>query len=193
MRLESTNANTGSSKKKEQAGSASDTPSPSILQPGERAPDFSLKTTPDQQVALHDFLGQPVVLVFYPADWSPVCTDQLSLYNELMSEFRRFNAEIMGISVDGVWCHLAFAKDRKLTFPLMSDFEPKGKVSQAYGAYDGRVGESTRSLFVIDPQGVIAWSHLSPDGINPGADGILAALENIGSPRPGKKKVVIKR
>ncbi|MDA4114867.1 MAG: redoxin domain-containing protein [Thaumarchaeota archaeon] len=165
----------------------------SILQPGERAPDFSLKTTPDQQVALHDFLGQPVVLVFYPADWSPVCTDQLSLYNEIMSEFRRFNAEIMGISVDGVWCHLAFAKDRKLTFPLMSDFEPKGKVSQAYGAYDGRVGESTRSLFVIDPQGMVAWSHLSPDGINPGADGILAALENIGNPRPGKKKGVTTR
>jgi len=186
MRLGSTTENTASSKKKRPVGR--DTSSWSILQPGERAPDFSLKTTPDQEVALHDFLGQPVVLVFYPADWSPVCTDQLSLYTEIMPEFKKFNAEILAISVDGIWCHLAFAKDRKLAFPLLSDFEPKGRVSQAYGSYDDGVGESTRSLFVIDSQGIVAWSHLSPDGINPGADGILAALENIGSTRQVKKK-----
>jgi peroxiredoxin len=188
LSLGSVSGNLASSKKKGQTGPGRGTSSRSILQPGERAPDFSLKTTPDQEVALHDFLGQPVVLVFYPADWSPVCTDQLSLYNEIMPEFRRFNAEILGISVDGVWGHLAFAKDRKLTFPLLSDFEPKGKVSQAYGAYNEGVGESTRSLFVVDSQGIVAWRHLSPDGINPGADGILAALENIGSTKPGKKK-----
>jgi peroxiredoxin len=186
MRSASTTEDTEPSKGKRQSGP--ERSARSILQPGERAPDFSLKTTPDQQVALHDFLGQPVVLVFYPADWSPVCTDQLSLYTEIMPEFRKFNAEILAISVDGIWGHLAFAKDRKLAFPLLSDFEPKGSVSQAYGAYDHAVGESTRSLFVIDSKGVVVWSHLSPDGINPGADGILAALENIGGTRHGKKK-----
>src|ERR1700722_6938266 len=187
MRLASTTTTKNAvSSKKRPAGP--DRPGRSILQAGERAPDFSLKTTPDQEVSLHDFLGQPVVLVFYPADWSPVCSDQLSLYTEIMPEFRKFNAEILGISVDGIWGHLAFSKDRKLAFPLLSDFEPKGRVSKAYGAFDDGVGESTRSLFVIDSKGVIAWSHLSPDGINPGADGILAALENIGSTRQAKKK-----
>ena len=150
-----------------------------ILQAGRKAPNFSLNTTPDQKVSLHDFHGRPVVLVFYPADWSPVCTDQLSLYNEIMPEFKKFNAEILGISVDGIWSHLAFSKDRKLTFPLLSDFEPKGGVSQAYGVYKNAIGECGRALFVVDDRGIISWSYLSPDGVNPGADGILSALENL--------------
>jgi peroxiredoxin len=157
----------------------------SLLKKGTKAPDFSLKTTPDQTVALHDFRGQPVVLVFYPADWSPVCTDQLTLYNQVMTEFGRLNAKILGISVDGVWCHLAFAKDRKLTFPLLSDFEPKGRVSKQYGAYEWDVGESARALFVIDRKGVVSWSYLSPIGINPGAEGILSALEALAQTMPG--------
>jgi peroxiredoxin len=125
-----------------------------------------------------------VVLVFYPADWSPVCTDQLTLYNQVMPEFGKFNAKILGISVDGVWCHLAFAKDRRLTFPLLSDFEPKGSVSKEYGAYEWDVGESARALFVIDQKGVVSWSYLSPIGINPGADGILSALEALAQKMP---------
>jgi peroxiredoxin len=120
-----------------------------------------------------------VVLAFYPADWSPVCSDQMGLYAQVMPEFKKFHAEVLGISVDGIWSHLAFAKDRKLNFPLLSDFEPKGAVSQSYGAYDPRVGESTRALYVIDAGGVIRWSLRSPDGVNPGADGILAALESL--------------
>ena len=92
------------------------------LAAGTPAPDFTLHTTPDQSVSLHEFRGQPVILAFYPADWSPVCGDQMTLYNELISEFRRFNAALIGISVDGVWCHLAFARDRKLKFPLLADF-----------------------------------------------------------------------
>jgi peroxiredoxin len=136
-----------------------------------------------------------VVLVFYPADWSPVCTDQLTLYNQVMPEFGRFNAKILGISVDGVWGHLAFAKDRKLTFPLLSDFEPKGSVSREYGAYERDVGESARALFVIDQKGVVSWSYLSPDGINPGADGILSALEALAQKTPGtaRNEAVVKR
>jgi peroxiredoxin len=151
------------------------------LPAGTAAPDFNLRSTPDQAVKLSDFRGQPVILAFYPADWSPVCGDQLALYNELLPEFRRFNAELIGISVDGIWCHLAFAKDRKFKFPLLADFEPKGAVARAYGAYRAEEGCAARVLFVIDAEGTIQWSYTSPVGINPGADGILAALEALPS------------
>jgi peroxiredoxin len=147
------------------------------LAAGTTAPDFSLRTTPDQSITLGDLRGRPVVLVFYPADWSPVCGDQLALYQEILPEIRKYNAQLLGVSVDGVWCHLAYARDRKLAFPLLSDFEPKGAVSRLYGAYQDKVGESARALFVIDGAGTIRWSYLSPVGINPGADGILRALE----------------
>jgi peroxiredoxin len=151
----------------------------SILGPGKKAPNFSLNSTPDQKVALSDFRGQPVILAFYPADWSPVCTDQLSLYAEVMPEFKKHDAELLAISVDNIWSHLAFAKDRKLNFPVLADFEPKGDVSRKYGAFKDNIGESARALFVIDHEGTIRWSHLSPDGVNPGADGILSALESL--------------
>ena len=159
----------------------------SVLGPGKTAPNFSLNSTPDQKVSLNDFRGQPVILAFYPADWSPVCTDQLSLYAMVMPEFKRFNAELLAISVDNIWSHLAFAKDRKLNFPVLADFEPKGSISKKYGAYKEKIGESARALFVIDDKGVIRWSHLSPDGINPGADGILSALENMNKAQPAEK------
>jgi peroxiredoxin len=150
-----------------------------VLSPGSKAPNFSLNTTPDQMVSLSDFRGRPVVIAFYPADWSPVCTDELSLYNQILAEFQKYNAEVIGISVDGVWTHLAFARDRNLHLPLLSDFEPKGLVSKSYGAYNHKNGESQRALFVIDHDGIVRWSYLSPDGVNPGADGILNALEKI--------------
>jgi peroxiredoxin len=149
------------------------------LKRGVQAPEFSLASTPDQSVSLTDFRGHPVILAFYPADWSPVCSDQMVIFQELMPEFRNYHAELMGISVDGVWCHLAFAHERKITFPLLSDFEPKGHVSQSYGAYRTQDGFSQRALFVIDRNGVIDWSYLSPVGVNPGADGVLAALESL--------------
>lgn len=148
-----------------------------FLAAGRHAPDFTLHTTPDQSVSLREFRGQPVILAFYPADWSPVCGDQMALYNEIYSEFRRHGAALMGISVDGVWCHLAFARDRKLQFPLLSDFEPKGAVARTYGVYRDREGVCEGALFVIDGEGIIRWSHVSPIGVNPGADGILTALE----------------
>jgi peroxiredoxin len=149
------------------------------LKAGTVAPDFALPSTPDQKVSLSELRGKPVVLVFYPADWSPVCSDQLGLYNELLPEFSEFDAQIIGISVDGVWCHTAFSKDRKLHVPLLADFEPKGAVAKLYGVYDEKVGEAERALFVIDADGVIRWSYVSPVGINPGADGILKALTTI--------------
>ena len=150
-----------------------------ILSKGNRAPEFDLFATPDQKLRLADLKGKRVILAFYPADWSPVCSDQMALYNETLKLFRKFNAELIGISVDSKWCHMAFAQSRNLHFPLLSDFEPKGAVSGLYGAYNETDGESKRALFVIDEQGIIQWSYLSPDGINPGADGILDALEEL--------------
>lgn len=150
-----------------------------ILPPGTVAPDFSLHVTLDQKLSLSELRGQPVILAFYPADWSPVCGDQMALYNEILPEFQKYRAELVGISVDGVWCHAAFAKDRHLHFPLAADFEPKGQVSQAYGAYRVDDGISERALFVINKNGVIAWSYCSPIAVNPGADGILQALEDL--------------
>jgi peroxiredoxin len=150
-----------------------------ILSAGTPAPEFSLHVTPDQKLSLSELRGRPVILAFYPADWSPVCGDQMALYNEILPEFNKNGAELLGISVDGVWCHDAFAKDRHLHFPLMADFEPKGAVARAYAAYREEEGTSERALFVIDKNGVITWSYLSPVAVNPGADGILRALEEL--------------
>ena len=149
------------------------------IPPGQRAPDFELRATPDQSLSLDDFAGKPLVLAFYPADWSPVCGDQMALYNEVLPEFRQLGAELVGISVDGVWCHNAFARARKLHFPLLADFEPKGAVARAYGVYRDADGTTERALFVIDGEGVVRWSYVSPVGVNPGADGILTALEGL--------------
>lgn len=158
-----------------------------ILAAGTPAPDFALNATPDQILRLSELRGRPVILVFYPADWSPVCGDQVALYNEILPEFHEYGAEIVGISVDGVWCHAAFARDRHLHFPLLADFEPKGAVSRLYGAYRPEEGISERALFVLDGDGIIRWSYCSPIGVNPGADGILSALESLGSkPAPAK-------
>lgn len=153
------------------------------LTAGTQAPSFTLFSTPDQMVSLSDFKGHPVVLAFFPADWSPVCSDELSLFNEVLPEFQKYNAELLGISVDGIWCHLAFAQARKLRFSLLSDFQPRGAVAKSYGVYREKEGTSDRALFVIDPQGTIGWSYLSPVGVNPGAEGILRALETINNAR----------
>jgi peroxiredoxin len=150
-----------------------------ILSPGTVAPDFKLSVTADQKLSLDELRGRPVILAFYPADWSPVCGDQMALYNEILPEFAKHNAELLGISVDGVWCHEAFSKDRHLHFPLLSDFEPKGDVAKKYGVYREGEGYCDRALFVIDSEGKIAWSYRSPVAINPGADGILQALEEL--------------
>jgi len=154
---------------------------PGPLPPGTEAPEFRLPSTPDQTVSLSEFRGRPLILAFYPEDWSPVCSDQLALYQELLPEFQKFKAELLGISVDGVWCHLAFAKDRNLRFPLLADFEPKGEAARSYQVYRAEEGTSERALYVIDTAGIVRWSYVSPVGVNPGADGILHALESLGT------------
>lgn len=153
-----------------------------LLAPGTSAPDFELPKGPEHKLRLADLRGRRVILAFYPADWSPVCGDELTLFNEVLPEFRRHNAELLGISVDGVWCHQAYGGARHFDFPLLADFEPKGAVSRAYGAYRVADGFSERALFVIDGEGVIRWSYLSPVNVNPGADGILSALESLPHP-----------
>jgi peroxiredoxin len=150
------------------------------LAPGTAAPDFELPSTPDQKVSLAEFRGQPLILAFYPEDWSPVCSDQMALYQEVLPEFQKFYSELLGISVDGAWCHLAFAKDRNLHFPLLADFEPKGEVARVYHVYRATDGTSERALYVIDAEGIVQWSYVAPVGVNPGANGILRALENLG-------------
>lgn len=151
----------------------------SPLKPGTPAPDFKLKSTSDKAVSLGEFRGRPVVLAFYPADFSPVCGDEMALFNEILPEFNRFNAQILGISVDNVWSHVAFSKARNLGFPLLSDFNPKGSVAREYGVYNEEGGTAERALFVIDGNGIIHWSYVSPMSVNPGANGILAALESL--------------
>ena len=152
-----------------------------MLKAGTPAPDFTLPVTPDQKITLSELRGRPVILAFYPADWSPVCGDQLALYNEVLSEFHKHHAELLGISVDSSWCHGAFSTMRKFHFPLLADFEPKGAVAKRYGVYREHEGTAARALFVIDAEGIIRWSYLSPVGVNPGADGILDALEALDS------------
>lgn len=159
-----------------------DPQSNALLTAGTPAPEFELYSTPDQRLRLSDFRGRPVILAFYPADWSPVCGDQMALYNELLEEFAEYDAQLLGISVDGAWCHRAFAEARSLHFPLLADFEPKGAVGRAYGAYEPEYGVERRALFVLDGNGVVQWSFLSPPGVNPGADGILLALEKLHAP-----------
>jgi len=151
------------------------------LKTGVAAPDFSLPVTPDRMMSLNELRGRPVILAFYPADWSPVCGDQVSLYNEMKDEFDACSAQLVGISVDGAWCHQAFARDRKLSFPLLADFEPKGDVAKKYGVYRAGEGVSERALFVIDPEARVAWSYISPIDVNPGAEGIMRALDEIES------------
>jgi len=150
-----------------------------MLKTGTPAPDFSLNTTPDQKISLSQLKGKRVIIAFYPADWSPVCGDQMALYNEMLKVFHKRNAELLGISVDSKWCHFAFSKDRNLHFPLLADFEPKGAIAQLYDVYDPVEGECNRALYVIDEEGIIRWTYLSPVGINPGADGIIEALDEM--------------
>lgn len=146
-----------------------------------QAPDFELSAGPDQTIKLRELQGKKVILAFYPADWSPVCSDQMALYNQTLKLFDQHNAQLLGLSVDGKWCHKAFSDSRKLHFSLLADFEPKGAVARLYGAYDEQAGVAKRALFVLDERGIIRWNYLSPNDVNPGADGILEALEKLDS------------
>lgn len=149
------------------------------LSPGSAAPDFTLTTHQGQQIQLGDFRGKPVILAFYPADHSPVCSNQLALYNEALPIFAEYDAQLLGISVDNPATHRAFAAGLRLKFPLLADHTPKGNVSHTYGVYDAANEQSQRALFVIDTKGIVQWSQVVPKQVNPGAHGILHALKTI--------------
>ena len=129
---------------------------------GTAAPDFTLRDANNEPVSLHDFRGSPVVLVFYPLDWSPTCSDQLSLYQVELSEFERYGAKLLGISVDSIYSHGAWAAVRGITYPLLADFEPKGDVARKYHVWRPGDGFSERALYVIDGDGIIRYAHVSP-------------------------------
>ncbi|MGF6773774.1 peroxiredoxin [Paraburkholderia sp. GAS199] len=153
-----------------------------VLDAGTLAPDFTLQATPDQKISLSELRGAPVVIAFYPADWSPVCGDELGLFNAALPALHRFGAQLVAISVDSAWSHAAYSAQRKYHFPLLADFEPKGDVARRYGVYRASDGVCERALFVLDKDGVIRWAYVSPITVNPGVDGILDALEHLESP-----------
>jgi peroxiredoxin len=148
-----------------------------VIEPGATAPDFTLPDQDGNEVSLADFKGQTVVLVFYPADFSPVCTDQLSVYQEVLPQFEERNAKLLGISVDGAFCHKAFQSHMNLDIPLLADFHPKGDVARKYGVWAEKYGTASRALVVVSPKGVVTWSYLSPPLEVPGANLIFDALD----------------
>lgn len=149
-----------------------------MIEPGTPAPDFKLPDQDGNEVALGDFAGRKLVLAFYPLDFSPVCTDQLSLYQEVLGEIEGRGAALAGVSVDSAYCHKAFRDHLNLTMPLLADFNPKGEVCRAYGAWIEAVDHGNRSLVLVDRNGVVRWSHASPSPLEiPGANLIFDALD----------------
>jgi peroxiredoxin (alkyl hydroperoxide reductase subunit C) len=148
-----------------------------VIEPGAAAPEFSLTDQDGQKVSLEDLRGQTSVLVFYPLDFSPVCTDQLNVYDEVLDDLEREGAKLYGVSVDSAYCHKAFQSSLGIRIPLLADFNPKGAVAQAYGVYDEKWGSSTRALVMIGPDLTVEWAHESPSALDiPGANLIFDAL-----------------
>jgi peroxiredoxin len=149
-----------------------------MIEPGTAAPEFTLSDQDGREVSLSDFSGQTVVLAFYPADFSPVCTDQLNVYQEVLGELEQRGVKLVGISVDSAWAHKAFQAHLGVTIPLLADFHPKGAVAKAYGAYVEERGVAKRALVMVGPDGVVQWSYESPSPLEiPGANLIFDALD----------------
>jgi peroxiredoxin len=148
-----------------------------MIEPGSPAPDFTLPDQDGNKVSLGDFRGRTVVLVFYPADFSRVCTDQLSVNQEVLPQLEEQGATLLGISVDGAFCHKAFQEHTGATIPLLADFHPKGEVAKSYGVWSDEYGVATRSLVMVDPDGTVSWAYTSPPLEVPGANLIFDALE----------------
>jgi peroxiredoxin len=148
-----------------------------VIAAGERAPDFTLLDQDGKAVSLADFRGATVVLAFYPADFSPTCTDQLTVYQDVLGEFESRGVRLVAISVDGAFCHKAFQNHLQLTIPLLADFHPKGEVAKAYGVWSEDYGQSGRALVMVGPDGTVEWSHDSSPLEVPGPDLIFRALD----------------
>jgi peroxiredoxin len=149
-----------------------------MIELGAPAPDFELPDQDGNKVSLADFRGRTVVLVFYPADFSPVCTDQLNVYQEVLGELEELGATLVGISVDGAYCHKAFRQQLGVSIPLLADFHPKGEVARRYGVWVEDRGLAARALVMVGPDGKVQWSYRSPSPLEiPGANLIFDALE----------------
>ena len=149
-----------------------------MIKVGEKAPDFSLPNHKGEQISLSDFRGRKVMLAFYPSDFSPVCSDQLSIYQEVKPDLDEAGLEVVGVSIDHSWAHRAFRKELNLDFTLLADFHPKGQVAELYGAYLSDYGTSNRSLVLVDPEGVVSWVYESSTPLEiPGANLLFDALE----------------
>ena len=148
-----------------------------MIEPGTPAPDFTLPDQDGNEVSLRDLRGRRVVLVFYPADFSPVCTDQLNVYQEVLPQFEEQGLMLLGISVDGAFCHKAFRQHQGVTIPLLADFHPKGEVARRYGVWAEKYGVASRALVMIGPDGTVEWAYQSPPLEIPGANLIFDALE----------------
>ena len=149
-----------------------------MIEAGERAPDFTLPDQDGKEVALSGFRGGTLVLAFYPADFSPVCTDQLNVYQEVLGELEQRGVTLVGVSVDSAWTHKAFQAQLGVTIPLLADFHPKGEVAKAYGVWVEEHGVSARALVMIGPDGVVRWAHRSASPLEiPGANLIFDALD----------------
>lgn len=148
-----------------------------MIAAGEQAPAFTLRDQDGEEVSLADFRGRKVLLVFYPGDFSPTCSDQLSIYQEVKPELTEKGVELVGISVDSFFAHKAFQEKLGIDTTLLSDFEPKGEVARAYGSYFEPMGFANRTLVLVDENGVVAWAYESPNpGEFPGANLIFDAL-----------------
>jgi peroxiredoxin len=153
-----------------------------MISAGEPAPDFTLRNQDGKKVSLSDFRGGKVLLVFYPLDFSPVCSDQLSIYQEVKPEIEAKGVTMVGISVDSGFAHKAFQEKLSIDTPLLADFEPKGEVARAYGAYIDKVGHANRSLVLVDEGGAVEWAYESPTPLEiPGANLIFDALASLGA------------
>ena len=150
-----------------------------MIEPGAPAPDFTLADQDGNQVSLSDFGGRTAVLVFYPADFSPVCTEQLSVYQEVLPQLEERGASLVGISVDGAFCHRAFQEHVGVSYPLLADFHPKGEVAKRYGVWSEEHGVAGRALVVVAPDGKVSWSYMSPPLEVPGANLIFDALDQL--------------
>jgi len=151
-----------------------------MISAGEPAPDFTLRNQDGQKVSLSDFRGRKVLLVFYPLDFSPVCSDQLSVYQEVKPEIEAKGVTMVGISVDSGFAHKAFQESLGIDTQLLADFEPKGEVARAYGAYIEKAGTANRSLVLVDEEGVVEWVYEPPTPVEiPGANLIFDALDSV--------------
>lgn len=159
-----------------------------LFEKGARAPAFDLPSSSGGRVSNADLAGQAYVLVFYPGDFTPVCTSELALFEQARGEIEAAGARLFGVSVDSLSSHMDFARAQNLGFALLADDQPKGAASTAFRSYNAEKSRSLRSLFVVDADGGIFWSYLSPDGVNPGVDGVLRALKDLGSDETTARK-----